>query len=64
MVIETALSMVTVVCDLKRIRHRRSVYIQARLAFVTAMFNVLNALFHQFYPEADVFKIRIAEFSL
>jgi len=64
MVIETALSMVTVVCDLKRIRHRRSVYIQTRLAFMTAMFNVLLALFHQFHPAADVYQISIAEFSL
>lgn len=64
MMIETALSMVTVVCDLKRIRHRRTAYIQARLAFVTAMFNVLLALFHKFHPEALVYQISIAEFSL
>jgi hypothetical protein len=56
--------MVTVVCDLKRIRHRLKVYIHARLAFVTAMFNVLMGLFHQLHPEADVLKISIAEFSL
>jgi hypothetical protein len=64
MIVETALSMVTVVCDLKRIRHRLKVYIHARLAFVTAMFNVLVGLFHQLHPEADVLKISIAEFSL
>ena len=64
MVVETALSMVTVVCDLKRIRHRRATYIQARLAYVTAMFNVLLAVFHQLHPEADMYQMSIAEFSL
>jgi len=64
MLIETALSMVTVVCDLKRIHHRRPVYIQARKAKVAARFNVLLALFHQFYPEADDYQIGIAIFSL
>lgn len=64
MVVETALSMVTVVCDLKRIRHRLAAYIEARLAFVTAMFNVLLRLFHNLYPQADRFQMSIAEFSL
>lgn len=64
MVIETALSMVTLICDLKRIRHRVASYIQARLAFVTAMFNVLLKLFHKLHPEADPFQMSIAEFSL
>jgi hypothetical protein len=32
MCVETALSLVTVICDLKRIRHRLAVYIQMRLA--------------------------------
>ncbi len=45
MCVETALSMVTLVCDLKRIRHRAIEYIQARLAYVSAMFNVLLNLF-------------------
>ncbi len=62
--VETALSMVTVVCDLKRIRHRLAAYIQARLAFVAAMFNVLMDLFHTIHPSADPYKISIAEFSL
>jgi len=49
MCVETVLSMVTIVCDLKRIRHRLAAYIQARLAYVSAMFNVLLDLFHQFH---------------
>jgi len=64
MCVETVFSMVTLVCDLKRIRHRVAVYIQARLAFVSAMFNVLLDLFHQLHPDADPFQMSIAEFSL
>lgn len=64
MCVETVLSMVTLVCDLKRIRHRAAEYIQARLAFVSAMFNVLLDLFHQLHPDADPFHMSIAEFSL
>ena len=64
MCVETALSMVTLVCDLKRIRHRVAAYIEARLAYVSAMFNVLLDLFHQIHPEADLLKMSIAEFSL
>ena len=61
---ETALSMVTNVCELKRIRHRLAAYVEAPLAFVTAMFNVLLKLFHKLHPEADPFGMSIAEFSL
>jgi hypothetical protein len=64
MVVETALSMVTTVCHLKKLTHRLSDYIQARLAFVGAMFNVLLDLFHQLHPVADPFQMSIAEFSL
>ena len=64
MCVETALSLVTVICDLKRIRHRLEAYIQARLAFVSAMFNVLMDLFHFIHPDADPYKMSIAEFSL
>ena len=64
MAVETALSMVTVVCHLKRIHHRLQPYIRARLASVVAMFNVLLTLFHHLHPDADPFKMSIAEFSL
>jgi len=64
MCVETALSLVTVVCDLKRIRHSLAEYIQARLTFVSAMFNVLMDLFRLIQPGADPFKMSIAEFSL
>lgn len=64
MVVETALSMVTTVCHLKKMTHRLADYIQARLAFVAAMFNVLLVLFHQLHPDADPFQLSSAEFSL
>lgn len=64
MYVETALSMVTVICDLKRIRHRLNAYVQARLAYVAAMFNVLLDLFHLLHPDADPYQMSIAEFSL
>jgi hypothetical protein len=64
MCVETALSMVTQVCDLKRIHHRLAEYVQAHLAFVSAMFNVLLDLFHTLHPEASPFQMSIAEFSL
>jgi hypothetical protein len=64
MVVETALSMVTLICDLKHLHHRAAFYIQAHLACVVAMFNVLLNMFHQLHPDADPFQISIAEFSL
>ncbi len=64
MVVETALSMVTNVCNLKHLKHRLNKYIDARLAFVAAMFNVLLRIYHKLHPEADPFQMSIAEFSL
>ncbi len=64
MFVETALSMVTIVCDLKRMRHRVADYVQTRLALVSAMFNVLLELHHDLHPDAHPMKMSIAEFSL
>lgn len=64
MVVETALSMVTTICYLKKLTHCVETYLQARLAFVCAMFNVLLALFHKVHPDAAPFQMSIAEFSL
>jgi hypothetical protein len=64
MCVETALSMITVICDLKRVHHRLAPSIQARLAAVVAMFNLLLTLFHQLHPDADPTQMSIAEFSL
>jgi hypothetical protein len=35
-----------------------------RFAFVAAMFNILQDLFHFLHPDADPYKMSIAEFSL
>ncbi len=64
MVVETVFSMLTVVCNLKKVFHRTLTHLFARLSCVAAMFNVLYTLFHQFHPEANPFKMSIAEFSL
>ncbi len=64
MCVETALSLVTVIGDVKRIRRRLAASIQARLAFVSAMVNVRMDLFHTIHPDADPYKMSIAEFSL
>jgi hypothetical protein len=64
MVVETAFSLVTVVCDGKKIYHRLAAYIEAHFAYLAAMFNVLLALYHQVHPEAPAHKMSLAEFSL
>ncbi len=64
MCLETVFSMLTSVWDWKRIRPRLAEYIQARLAYVIAMFNILLDLFHHLHPEADPFQMSIAQFAL
>ena len=64
MCVDTALSMVIVVCDLKHIHHRLQPHIQACLASVEAMFHVFLTPFHHLHPDADPFQMSIAEFSL
>ncbi len=63
MCVETAFSLGTVICDLKRIRYRLAVYVQTRLFYVSAMFNVLLDLLHLIYPNADPYQMSITEFS-
>jgi hypothetical protein len=64
MLVETVFSMLTVVCGMKQIFHRVSEYIEARLAYTAAMFNVLLALYHELHPDEPAHKMSIAEFSL
>src|SRR5438128_8362636 len=62
--VETVLSMLTLVCHLKKVMHRGWAYFQARLAFTMAAFNVL-VQWHGFQPNASGFvPLSIAEFSL
>src|SRR5438874_12260207 len=64
MLVETVLSMLTVVCHFKRVTHRVWAYFHARLAFTMAAFNVL-VQWHGFQPNATGFvPLSIAEFSL
>ena len=62
--VETVLSMLTVVCHFKKVMHRVWEYFHARLAFTMAAFNVL-VQWHGFLPNASGFvPLSMAEFSL
>ncbi len=64
MLVETVLSMLTLVCHFKRVMHRVWTYFHARLAFTMAAFNVL-VQWHGFQPHASGFvPLSMAEFSL
>src|SRR5712691_2507158 len=54
MLVETVLSMLTMVCHFKRVMHRVWDYFHARLAFTMAAFNVL-VQWHGFQPYASGF---------
>ena len=62
--VETVLSMLTLVCHFQKVMHRGWAYFQVRLAFTMAAFNVL-VQWHGFQPNASGFvPLSIAEFSL
>ena len=64
MLVETGLSIRTVVCHFKQVMHRGWAYFQARLAFTMALFNVL-VQWHGLRPTWSGFvPLSIAEFSL
>jgi hypothetical protein len=64
MLVETVLSMLTLVCHFKKVMHRVWTYFHARLAFTMAAFNVL-VQWQGFQPYASGFvPLSIAEFSL
>src|SRR3989475_3622865 len=64
MLVETVLSMLTLVCHVKKVMHRGWAYVQARLAFTMAAFNVW-VQWHGFQPYASGFvPLSIAELSL
>src|SRR5205807_10563208 len=52
MLVETVLSMLTLVCQFKKVMHRVWTYFHARLAFTMAAFNVL-VQWHGFEPNAS-----------
>ena len=53
MLVETALSLVTTVCHLKKVFHRTRHHFQARLAYVVALFNAVLGLNRRLEPDAD-----------
>ena len=62
--VETVLSMLTLVCHFKKVMHRMWDYFQARLAFTMAAFNLLLQ-WHGLQPNASGFvPLSIADFSL
>src|SRR5436305_1818544 len=62
--VETVLSMLTLICHFKKVMHRVWDYFQARLAFTMAAFNLL-VQWHGLLPNASGFvPLSIAEFSL
>jgi len=63
MMVETTFSLLTVVCQAKKMFHRTATHLVARLTYMAIMFNVLIGLDRQFHPDHQ-FKISIAEFSL
>lgn len=64
MMVETAFSLLTVICQAKKLYQRRAAYLEAHLGYLAAMFNTCLALFHQFHPDSLPFTMSIAEFSL
>jgi hypothetical protein len=64
MVVETVLSMLTLVCHFKQVMHRVWEYFQARLAFTMAAFNVLAQWQGLPADENGFVPLSIAEFNL
>ena len=64
MVVETVLSMLTTISHLKKVGHRVAEYVQARLAFTRAVFNLLAQWSGLPVDEGGFVPLSIAEFSL
>jgi hypothetical protein len=64
MLIETVLSMLTYICDFKRLRHKVWQFFKTRVGFTMALFNIL-VQWHGLVPDENGFvPLSIAEFSL
>ena len=65
MLVETVLSMLTTISHLKHVTHRVAAYLQARLAFTVALFNLL-VQWHGLTPDPETgfVPLSMAEFSL
>ena len=64
MLIETVLSMLTLVCHFKKVMHRAWAYFKSRVGYTMALFNLL-VQWHGLQPDEDGYvRLSIAEFSL
>ena len=64
MMIETVLSMLTLVCHFKKMMHRRWAYFKSRLGYTMALLNIL-VQWYGLKPDPDgLVRLSIAEFSL
>ena len=64
MIVETVLSMLTVVCHFKKVGHRVWAYFKSRVGWTMALFNILTD-WHGLQPDKDGFvHLSIANFSL
>ena len=64
MIVETVLSMVTVVCGFKKVMHRAWDYFKTRVGLTMALFNSL-VQWHGLHAQHDGFvPLSMAEFSL
>lgn len=64
MVVETVLSMLTYICQTKRMAHKNWDYFKSRLGYLMALFNIL-VQWHGFEPDETGFvRLSIAQFSL
>jgi hypothetical protein len=66
MLVETMLSLATRICQLKHLFHRRAIYLEMHLAFVSALFNLLLQLNRRLEPAAasDDRLLKLAQFAL
>ena len=64
MIVETVLSMLTLVCHFKKVMHRTWDYFKTRLAFTMAMFNILVQWHGIQVDQHGCVHFSIAEFSL
>jgi len=64
MLVETVLSMLTLVCHFKKVMHRGWAYFQARLACTMAAFNVLVQWYGLPSNASGFVPLSMAEFSL
>ncbi|MCC7208191.1 MAG: hypothetical protein IT323_12860 [Anaerolineae bacterium] len=66
MLVETALSLATMVCHLKKVFHCTHAHVEVRLAYLAAMFNIRLGLNRALQPDAapHVHLLHLAQYVL